>query len=111
MNFKELPEFSKEFKKLSRKYKTLEADLGVFKKDIAEVDLFGNKNFAVLHKNEQLLIVKARFFCRYLKGKTLRLIYAYHAEQELIEFIEIYFKGNKGNEDKERIKQYLKNLS
>lgn len=111
MNFNELPEFSKEFKKLLKKYKTLEMDLEVFKKDIVEVDLSGNKNFAILHQNEQLLIIKARFFCRYLKGKTLRLICAYYSEQKIIEFIEIYFKGNKKNENRERIKEYLKNCN
>ena len=111
MNFNKLPEFSKEFKKLFKRYKTLEIDLEVFKKDIVEVDLSGNKNFAILHQNEQLLIIKARFFCRYLKGKTLRIIYAYYANQKIIEFIEIYFKGNKENEDKERIKNYLKNCN
>ena len=111
MNFNELPEFSKEFKKLSKKYKTLEIDLKVFKKDIVEVDLSENKNFAILHKNNQLFIVKSRFFCRYLRGRTLRLIYAYYQEENLIEFIEIYFKGNKENEDRERIKKYLKNYA
>jgi len=109
MNFKELPAFSKEFKKLLKKYKTLESDLQVFKKGIAKVDLLSNKNFAVLHQRERLLIIKARFFCRYLKSKTLRLIYAYYSEKGLIEFIEIYFKGNKENEDRERIKNYIKN--
>ncbi|MBI2591646.1 MAG: hypothetical protein HYW34_03150 [Candidatus Brennerbacteria bacterium] len=33
-----------------------------------------------------------------------------HAEQEQrIEFIELYFKGDKENENRERIKEYLKN--
>ena len=107
MNFKELPEFSKEFKKLLKKYKTLEADLEVFKKDIIEVDLSDNKKFVILHNSGQMCVIKTRFFCRYLKSKTLRLIYAYYANHEIIEFIEIYFKGDKENEDGERIKNYL----
>ena len=83
----------------------------MFKKDIAEVDLSENKNFAILHKNNRLFIVKSRFFCRCLRGRTLRLIYAYYQEENFIEFIEIYFKGNKENKNRERIKNYLKNYA
>ena len=109
MNFEESAEFSKEFKKLLKKYKTLESDLEVFKRNIGEVDLYGNKNFAILHQGERFLIIKARFSCRYLKSRTLRLIYAYYQKQNLIEFIELYFKGDKESEDKSRIKNYIKN--
>ncbi len=37
----------------------------------------------------------------------MRAIYAYHNDKEKIAFLEIYFKGNKENEDRERIKKYL----
>lgn len=107
MNFKESKEFSKEFKKLLKKYRTLGQDLDNFKKIIPEVDLQGNKNFAIMHKTDQVAIVKARFFCIYLKGRTLRVIYAYYCKENIIEFIEIYFKGSKANENRERIKNYL----
>jgi hypothetical protein len=46
-------------------------------------------------------------FCRYLKGAALRIVYAYHAAHTRVDFIEIYFKGDKENEDQERIKNYL----
>jgi len=42
------------------------------------------------------------------------VIYAYHLKTktiELIEFIEIYYKGDKENENRERIKDYLKNAA
>lgn len=53
-------------------------------------------------------ILKARkFACRSLKGKGaqsgIRVIYAYFKQADRIEFIEIYYKGDKENEDRERI--------
>jgi len=50
-----------------------------------------------------------------LKKKDLRIIYAYIENHQLvkmigIQFIEIYFKGEKENEDRERIKDYLKDF-
>ena len=45
--------------------------------------------------------------CAYLRRDTLRVIYAYLPVQNQIEFIEIYFKGDKENENQKRIKDYL----
>ncbi len=109
MSFNELLKFSKEFKRFSKKYKSLPNDLEEFKR-IVNVTPFGNgKHFNVVEKNEQCAIIKARLFCRYLKGSSLRIIYAFHCQSCKVEFIEIYFKGDKTNENRERIKKYLKN--
>ncbi len=53
-------------------------------------------------------LYKARkFSCRALKGRGaasgIRVIYAYYPQEDIIEFIEIYYKGKKENEDRERI--------
>ena len=53
-------------------------------------------------------IYKARkFACRSLKGRGvdsgIRVIYAYWEDKDRIEFVEIYFKGDKKNEDRDRI--------
>ena len=37
------------------------------------------------------------------------MIYAFYREILKVEFIEMYFKGDQEIEDKERIKEYLKN--
>jgi hypothetical protein len=65
-----------------------------------------------LARKSHVTIVKARLFCQSLKRNSLRIIYAYiekSAEIEFvgIEFIELYFKGDKEREDAERIKRYL----
>ena len=55
-----------------------------------------------------MTIFKAKkFACKALKGSGsnsgIRLIYAYFEAEGTIELIKIYFKGDKENEDKERI--------
>jgi hypothetical protein len=79
----------------------------VFERTVIHIDIDSNRKFAVLHKNERLMIIKARFFCKYLKGKTLRVVYAYYEAEKKIVFIELFFKGDKGREDAGRIKDYL----
>ena len=108
MNFDELPEFKKECKRLARKYRSLSEDLKEFRKVVSIIPLGNSKHFTVIEQNDVLRIVKARLFCRYLKGSSLRVIYSYSERAQRIEFIEIYYKGDKENEDRKRIQQYLK---
>lgn len=115
MNFKGTTEFQKDFKRLSKKFRSLDGDLIEFKKILNEAPLGIGKHFNVITKTDYLYIVKARFFCKSLKKKNLRIIYAYIGNSQIIEmigieFIEIYFKGEKENENRERIKDYLKNF-
>jgi mRNA-degrading endonuclease RelE of RelBE toxin-antitoxin system len=110
MNFNELPEFSKEFKRLSKKYRSLVSDLEEFRRIICVMPLGNSKHFNLIAKNGQCAVIRARLFCRCLKGSSLlRIIYAFHYGSLKVEFIEIYFKGEKENEGRERVKEYLKN--
>jgi len=109
MSFNELPEFSKELKRLSKKYRSLPEDLKEFKRIVASIPLGNGKHFNVLVENEEFVISKARLFCRYLKGSSLRIIYAFHCNEFKIVFIELYFKGDKENEDRKRLKNYSNN--
>jgi len=111
-----LPEFEKDIKKLLKRFKTLEDDLEIFIKN--ELNLYhklkiDNKEVSQAPglKIEIPKIYKAKkFACRSLKGKGvqsgIRVIYAYFEKKDKIEFIEIYYKGDKENEDKERILLY-----
>ena len=110
-NYNERQEFSKEFKRFSKKYKSLPDDLEEFKRVVDVTPLGNSKHFNVITRNEQCAVVKARLFCRYLKGSSLRIVYAFHCQSCKVEFIEIYFKGEQANEDRERIKEYLKKIS
>ncbi|MBU2529996.1 MAG: hypothetical protein KKD35_03055, partial [Elusimicrobia bacterium] len=91
-------------------YKSLPEDLKIFKQILTAIPTGNTKHFNPINKNELCIIIKARLFCRYLKGSSLRIIYAFHPQTNETNFIEIYFKGNKTNEDKDRIKTYLKSL-
>lgn len=93
---------------MAKKYRSLPDDLVEFKRIISAIPLGNSKHFNIITKTEARIIIKARLFCRYLKGSSLRVIYAFHCQDCQIDFIEIYFKGDKENEDYERIKEYLK---
>jgi phosphoserine aminotransferase len=53
-----------------------------------------------------------KFACRVLKGKGaksgIRIIYAYFETEDRIELVEIYYKGDKENEDLSRILKHYK---
>lgn len=109
---KRTPEFERDLKQLSKKYRSLPDDLEEFLRVISLQPRGAGKNFAVLTVQGAITIIKARLFCRALKGNTLRIIYAYIEETNEvefvgIEFIELYFKGDKENEDQKRIQEYL----
>ena len=115
-DIKELPEFKKDLKKLFKnKFQTLKDDLEIFtdkqlklyhKFNIDNKGIFPISGLAI----EYPKIYKARKFARKsLKGKGaasgIRIIYAYYEDKDIIELIEIYYKGEKQSEDKERIKR------
>lgn len=113
MNFQETSDFKKDFKKLVKKYQTLQKDFDELKEFYLANLPQGNgtKHWNLLHQSKNLEIYKMRMQCDSTKGKSFRIIYAYKKETEtieMIEFIEIYFKGNKESEDKSRIKVYVK---
>ncbi len=110
MNFDEIPAFKKEFKRLFKKHKTLDDDFKKFKKVLLAAPTGIGKNFIIIHSSSKIKLVKAHLACRALRNNhLLRVIYCYFEQEQRIEFIELYFKGNKENEDRERIKEYLKN--
>jgi len=108
MNFSETNKFSKDFKRLSKKYKSLPDDLLEFKRIVSEIPFGSGKHFVVLHENEEVKILKARLFCKYLRGASLRIIYAYVEASTTINFIELYFKGEEANENKALINEFLR---
>ncbi len=100
-------------KKLIKRFRSLEDDLGNFIN--TELQLFhklridnkGVVQIAGLGIQGPKVYKARKFACRALKGKGvhsgIRVIYAYLEEDDLIEFIEIYYKGDKESEDRERI--------
>jgi hypothetical protein len=112
-----LPEFENDIKKIKKKFRTIEDDLNVFIKNelnlyhklkIDNRGVFPVPGFGV--KTPKIYKVK-KFACKSLKGKGagsgIRIIYSYYESEDKIELIEIYYKGDKENEDRNRILKYL----
>ena len=108
--FSQLPEFEKEFSKLSRKYSSLFEDLKKLEKLLSTYPVGVGINFVTIYHSPEAKIVKARLACKSLKNRSIRVIYAYHDDSTTFDHIEIYYKGDKENENQERIKRYLKTL-
>ena len=55
-------------------------------------------------------IWKMRLSCEYLKGKSLRVVFAYFEDENRMDFIEVFFKGDKEREDFERYESLLEQV-
>ncbi|KKS06264.1 MAG: hypothetical protein A2418_00355 [Candidatus Brennerbacteria bacterium RIFOXYC1_FULL_41_11] len=119
IEYNEVDSFRKDLKQLCKKYKTLEEDLGIAKRNAIELyhakridnqSVFPIPGFCT--ETVQIYKIK-KIACKSLKGRGaksgIRIIYAFDNDKFKVEFIEIYFKGEKINENQERIKEYLKN--
>ena len=118
IEYRETPEFQRDFKRLSKKFRTLDEDFNLAKKAAIELyHLKGINNNAVFpipsfcSGPRQILKLK-KFACKSLFGKGvhsgIRIIYAFDPAVNKVDFIEIYYKGDKENEDRDRIKSFLK---
>jgi hypothetical protein len=121
IKYNKLELFQKDLKRLLKKHRTLEEDLETAKRNIIELyhlkridnqGIFPIPGFCT----EEIQINKIKkFACKALKGRGsksgIRIIYAFHCQSYKVDFIEIYFKSEKENEDRERIQAYFKNLS
>lgn len=120
ITYKQTEDFGKDLKRLLKKFPTLVEDIEIAK--VFAIELFHLKNtdkraiFSIPNFcTEELKICKLKkFACKALKGRGvksgIRIIYAYYVLTKTVDFIEIYFKGESENEDKERIKQYLASI-
>ena len=115
---KRLVEFEKDLKKLLKKFRTLEEDLETFvqnqlnlyhKLHIDNKGIFPISDLGIIYP--KIFKVK-KFACRSLKGKGvasgIRIIYAYFEQEDVIELVEIYYKGKKENEDRNRVLKYYR---
>ena len=105
-------------KKLQKKFSTLQDDLEVNKqyrielfhcKEIDSGSIFEIKG---IENSDTLQFFKVKKFqCKSLKGRGaksgIRVIYAYIPQEQKIVFLEIYFKSNQENENKQRIHDYI----
>lgn len=118
MDYDETEEFKHDFKKLRKKFPSLPTDLKVNKQyrielfHCKEIDSRSIFEIEGVGNTEEIKIFKVKKFqCQDLKGRGaksgIRLIYAYFPIKQKILFIEIYFKGDKVNENKQRITDFI----
>lgn len=120
INYKTLPEFDKDFKALLKRYRTLESDFETFKKYTIET-FYEQKTpttaFVPVEGfcGEDYISNKVRkFACKSLPGRGnqsgIRIIFVWQETLRLATFVEIYFKGDKPEEDRERLGDFVKTL-
>lgn len=123
MNFEQTPEFKKDFKRLIKKYRSLEADINYViprieslytKRDDIDVkqfrtELFATKRAAILPgSSDDVEVVKMRLDVASLQSNSkVRIIFIAVIKNNVIILVELYAKNDKLREDKARIKKYL----
>ena len=111
INFEELSEYKKDFKRLLKKYRTLESDIEDVRKDLNdEPGASPPFSFQIDGLGITTCIIKVKKIASdSFKGRGVnsgfRLVYAYFPEEQRIVFVELYHKNEKVNEDRTRIKE------
>jgi hypothetical protein len=111
--FAEIDEFSREFARLLKRWRSLEDDINTLKQVLAATPRGFEPSvsrIAGLRTKAEIYKVK-HFRCSAMKGKGarsgIRIIYAFLPDHERIEFLEIYYKEKDDKDcDRERIKKY-----
>ena len=120
IQYNTLPVFDKDFKKLKKKYNSLDEDFENMKLDVLEVYHLKNIPTPAVVKIEGFCSDKydsmkvRKFSCMAMKGKGsasgIRVIYVFEEDGCKVTFVEMYYKGDKENEDRERPKAFLSSL-
>jgi len=118
MNYNETEEFTHDFKKLLKKFLSLAEDLEVNKQyrielfHCKEIDSRSIFEIQGVGNTTKLKFFKVKKFqCKSLKGRGaksgIRIVYAYFPIEKRVVFIEIYFKANQDNENRQRIVNFI----
>ena len=121
MNYNETEEFKRDFKKLLKKFSSLAEDLEVNKQyrielfHCKEIDSRSIFEIQGIGNTAGLKFFKVKKFqSKDLKGRGaksgIRIIYAYFPIQQRIVFLEIYFKANQKNENRQRIINFINTI-
>lgn len=123
--FDESPEFQKELKKLSKKWRSLPTDLLLAQKVITSLyisqpgvssellrsELFSGNKATLLRSSNELEIVKMRLLCKDLKSdKMVRIIFIFIKNNNRVLLIEMYAHNEKNREDSYRMNRYSKDI-
>ena len=120
INYKNLPEFDRDFKNLIKRFRTLESDFEIFKKYTIETCYEQNvptTAFVLIEGfcGENFVSCKVRkFACKSLPGRGsqsgIRIVFIWQKDIRTVTFVEIYFKGDKPEEDRARLKSVIEKI-
>lgn len=108
--------FSKNLKKYYKKYLSIYNDLEIFKqvlKDRYKSENINNiisKHTNILIEQDNIYIIKDRLMSKSLKGSSMRIIHIYQKSCNKVIFLELYYKGDKENENRELYQNKLKEI-
>ena len=125
MNYSHSPEFKKDLKRLSKRWRSLPADIAQAEHDIAplyddvnkiDIEIYRNAFFSgsratILLQDEHAEAVKMRLDVASLgNSQKVRVVFvAVKTENEII-FVELYAKNDKDREDPSRFERYVRNI-
>lgn len=117
IEYEETPEFQKDIKKLTKKFRSLPEDMKTAKKAVIELrhihEIDNLSTFEIPgYTKEGISFWKIKkFACKALKGRGvksgIRVIYKWKQQEKKVVFLEIYFKSDQENENHQRIKNHL----
>lgn len=123
MNFSETPEFKKDVKRLSKKWRSIPMDIEAVKPYILPLythqtdevtaneyrrAFFAGKIAAILHTQEGVEVVKMRLDVADLgRSDKVRIIFIAVKTNDTIRFVELYAKNEKSREDSSRYRSYI----
>ncbi|MDD5252192.1 MAG: hypothetical protein PHT12_06210 [Patescibacteria group bacterium] len=126
MRYERTPEFERDLKNLLKRFATLEEDLLVAQKNAIELRWGlsprtgtvpqGIDNGAIFEipgfcTSDRRVCKLKKFACRALKGhgvmSGIRVIFAYFPAESRVVYLEMYFKGDKENEDRGRVRGWM----
>ena len=123
MNFEQTPEFQKDLKRLTKKWRSLPDDIEAAQRDLTPlyveqegVDIkrlretfFNGKRATILQTAAGCEVVKMRLDVAALASNSkVRLVFIAVANTQCITFIELYAKNDKDREDAVRIRVALR---
>ena len=118
IKYKTIPAFAKDFKALSKRFKSLPDDFEILKRFTLET--YYECNIPTMafvpiegccgqgYSSNKI----RKFACKSLKGRGsasgLRVVFVWNKTSRTITFIEIYFKADQENENRKRLEDFLK---
>lgn len=120
MNFEQSPEFNKDLKRLSKKWRSLPSDIAAAQllitdvytdsdqRELFEQKFFNNKRATKLVVSESVEVVKMRLDVQSLGvSDKVRIVFVLVKSATSVTFVELYAKNEKIREDANRYKRFM----